>query len=77
MAGDPPWLLAHGDLVAVVSHVPEGDFSDGSCAATWRIWTGSPGTARAHQQVIDALTAVTTPLPPGWPPSSGTTAAYA
>jgi hypothetical protein len=63
VAGDPPRLLAHGDLVAVVSHVPEADFSEDALRAHLEDLDWLAGTARAHQQVIDALTAVTTPLP--------------
>ncbi|MFJ8148060.1 GvpL/GvpF family gas vesicle protein [Streptomyces sp. NPDC096048] len=63
VAGDPPRLLAHRDLVAVVSHVPEGDFSEEALRAHLEDLDWLAGTARAHQQVIDALTAVTTPLP--------------
>ncbi|MFH8973472.1 GvpL/GvpF family gas vesicle protein [Streptomyces sp. NPDC017890] len=63
VAGDPPRLLAHRDLVAVVSHVPEADFSEEALRAHLEDLDWLAGTARAHQQVIDALTAVTTPLP--------------
>ncbi|WP_238697567.1 GvpL/GvpF family gas vesicle protein, partial [Streptomyces sp. E2N166] len=63
VAGDPPRLLAHGGLVAVVSHVPEGDFSEEALRGHLEDLDWLAGTARAHQQVIDALTAVTTPLP--------------
>ncbi|MGW8065465.1 GvpL/GvpF family gas vesicle protein [Streptomyces ziwulingensis] len=63
VAGDPPRLLPHGGLVAVVSHVPEADFSEEALRAHLEDLDWLAGTARAHQQVIDALTAVTTPLP--------------
>ncbi|AQS66635.1 GvpL/GvpF family gas vesicle protein [Streptomyces pactum] len=63
VAGDPPRLLPHGDLVAVVSHVPEADFCEEALRAHLEDLDWLAGTARAHQQVIDALTAVTTPLP--------------
>ncbi|MGC9376660.1 GvpL/GvpF family gas vesicle protein [Streptomyces sp. MH13] len=63
VAGDPPRLLAHRDLVAVVSHVPEADFCEEALRAHLEDLDWLAGTARAHQQVIDALTAVTTPLP--------------
>ncbi|MFE1994341.1 GvpL/GvpF family gas vesicle protein [Streptomyces parvulus] len=63
VAGDPPRLLAHGDLVAVVSRVPEADFGEEALRAHLEDLDWLAGTARAHQQVIDALTAVTTPLP--------------
>ncbi|MFD0251013.1 GvpL/GvpF family gas vesicle protein [Streptomyces sp. NPDC127113] len=63
VAGDPPRLLAHGGLVAVVSHVPEADFSEEALRAHLEDLDWLAATARSHQQVIDALTAVTTPLP--------------
>ncbi|MFE0822758.1 GvpL/GvpF family gas vesicle protein [Streptomyces sp. NPDC058847] len=63
VAGDPPRLLAHGGLVAVVSHVPEADFSEEPLRAHLEDLDWLAATARAHQQVIDALTVVTTPLP--------------
>ncbi|MER6165207.1 GvpL/GvpF family gas vesicle protein [Streptomyces violaceorubidus] len=63
VAGDPPRLLPHGDLVAVVSHVPEADFSEEALRAHLEDLDWLTATARAHQQVVDALTAVTTPLP--------------
>ena len=63
VAGVPPKQLVHHDLVAVVGHVPEGDFAEGPLRAHLEDldWLGA--TARAHQNVIDALTVVTTPLP--------------
>ncbi|MGV9619293.1 GvpL/GvpF family gas vesicle protein [Streptomyces tendae] len=63
VAGDPPRLLPHGDLVAVVSHVPETDFGEEALHAHLEDLDWLTATARAHQQVVDALTAVTTPLP--------------
>lgn len=63
VADDPPRLLAHGDLVAVVSHVPEADFGEEALRARLEDLDWLTATARAHQQVVDALTAVTTPLP--------------
>ncbi|MFE9702393.1 GvpL/GvpF family gas vesicle protein [Streptomyces sp. NPDC005930] len=63
VAGDPPRLLPHGDLVAVVSHVPESDFGEEALRSRLEDLDWLTATARAHQQVIDALTAVTTPLP--------------
>ncbi|MBZ6113442.1 MULTISPECIES: GvpL/GvpF family gas vesicle protein [Streptomyces] len=63
VSGDPPRLLPHGDLVAVVSHVPEADFSEQALRGHLEDLDWLTGTARAHQQVVDALTAVTTPLP--------------
>ncbi|GHB16403.1 gas vesicle protein [Streptomyces viridiviolaceus] len=63
VAGDPPRLLNHHGLIAVVSHVPEADFSEEALRAHLEDLDWLAATARAHQQVIDALTAVTTPLP--------------
>jgi hypothetical protein len=63
VAGDPPRLLPHGDLIAVVSHVPEADFGEEALRAHLEDLDWLTATARAHQQVVDALTAVTTPLP--------------
>ncbi|CAM5352340.1 hypothetical protein SVIOM342S_08998 [Streptomyces violaceorubidus] len=61
VAGDPPRLLPHGGLVAVVSHVPEADFSEEALRAHLEDLDWLTATARAHQQVVDALTVVTTP----------------
>ncbi|MGW7206280.1 GvpL/GvpF family gas vesicle protein [Streptomyces sp. NPDC054837] len=63
VAGDPPRLLVHHGLVAVVSHVPERDFAEGPLHAHLEDLDWLSETARAHQGVIDALTVVTTPLP--------------
>ena len=63
VAGDPPRLLVHHGLVAVVSHVPERDFAEGPLHARLEDLDWLSETARAHQGVIDALTVVTTPLP--------------
>ncbi|WP_405649742.1 GvpL/GvpF family gas vesicle protein [Streptomyces sp. NBC_00019] len=63
VAGDPPRLLVHQGLVAVVSHVPERDFAEGPLHAHLEDLDWLSETARAHQGVIDALTVVTTPLP--------------
>ncbi|MFJ8542643.1 GvpL/GvpF family gas vesicle protein [Streptomyces sp. NPDC093586] len=63
VAGDPPRLLTHHGLVAVVSHVPEAVFSEEALRAHLEDLDWLAGTARAHQQVVDALTVVTTPLP--------------
>ncbi|GAB2892697.1 GvpL/GvpF family gas vesicle protein [Streptomyces deserti] len=63
VAGDPPRLLHHHDLVAVVSHVPERDFAEEPLHAHLEDLDWLTATARAHQGVIDALTTVTTPLP--------------
>ncbi|MFD5567755.1 GvpL/GvpF family gas vesicle protein [Streptomyces cadmiisoli] len=63
VAGAPPKLLHHGDLVAVVSAVPEGEFAEEPLRAHLEDGEWLTATARAHQGVIDALTTVTTPLP--------------
>ncbi|GGX72193.1 gas vesicle protein [Streptomyces minutiscleroticus] len=63
VAGVPPKPLAHGDLVAVVSHVPEADFAEEPLRARLEDLDWLSGTARAHQSVVDALTEVTSPLP--------------
>lgn len=63
VAGVPPKQLHHGELVAVVSGVPEHDFSEEALRAHLEDLDWLSATARAHQSVIDALTVVTTPLP--------------
>lgn len=63
VAGDPPRVLTHHGLVAVVSHVPEADFAEEPFRAHLEDLDWLTTVARAHQGVIDALTTVTTPLP--------------
>ncbi|MEU6480075.1 GvpL/GvpF family gas vesicle protein [Streptomyces sp. NPDC047017] len=63
VAGAPAKLLNHHGLVAVVSEVPERDFSEEALRARLEDLDWLAATARAHQGVIDALTVVTTPLP--------------
>ncbi|MEU0331738.1 GvpL/GvpF family gas vesicle protein [Streptomyces sp. NPDC006193] len=63
IGGAPPALLHHHGLVAVVSTVPEADFSEEALKAHLEDLDWLAATARAHQGVIDALTTVTTPLP--------------
>ncbi|MCX2926864.1 GvpL/GvpF family gas vesicle protein [Streptomyces sp. NEAU-W12] len=63
VAGDPPRLLPHHGLVAVVSHVPEADFAEEAFPARREDPGWLTAVARAHQGVVDALTTVTTPLP--------------
>lgn len=63
VGGAPPKLLPHHGLIAVVSEVPERDFAEEPLKAHLEDLDWLTATARAHQGVIDALTAVTTPLP--------------
>lgn len=63
VAGSPPKQLTHHGLIAVVSTVPEADFAEEPLRAHLEDLDWLTATARAHQQVIDALTVVTTPLP--------------
>lgn len=63
VAGAPPKQLTHHGLVAVVSAVPEADFAEEPLRRHLEDLDWLTATARAHQQVIDALTVVTTPLP--------------
>jgi hypothetical protein len=63
VAGVPPKLLRHGDLVAVVGAVPEAEFGTEPLRRRLEDVKWLEATARAHQGVIDALTAVTSPLP--------------
>ncbi|MWA15421.1 GvpL/GvpF family gas vesicle protein [Streptomyces sp. BA2] len=61
--GAPPGQLAHHGLIAVVGTVPERDFAEEPLRRHLEDLDWLSATARAHQSVIDALTAVTTPLP--------------
>jgi hypothetical protein len=63
VAGAPAKLLNHHGLVAVVSEVPERDFTEDALRSRLEDLDWLADTARAHQGVIDALTVVTTPLP--------------
>lgn len=63
LGGDPPRLLSHRGLIAVVSHVPERDFAEAPLRAHLEDLEWLTAAVRAHQCVIDALTAVTSPLP--------------
>lgn len=63
VAGAPAKLLHHHGLIAVVSDVPVRDFAEEPLRAHLEDLDWLSATARGHQQVIDALTAVTTPLP--------------
>lgn len=61
--GAPPGQLSHHGLIAVVGTVPEQDFAEEPLRRHLEDLDWLSATARAHQAVIDALTAVTTPLP--------------
>ncbi|WP_433544922.1 GvpL/GvpF family gas vesicle protein [Streptomyces sp. CA-294286] len=61
--GEPPRLLHHGDLVAVVSPVPAEDFDEAPLKAHLEDLDWLAETARTHQRVITALTTLTSPLP--------------
>ncbi|MFD5814321.1 GvpL/GvpF family gas vesicle protein [Streptomyces sp. NPDC127038] len=63
VGGVPPKLLRHGDLIAVVGAVPEREFAAEPLRRRLEDAFWLEATARAHQGVIDALTAVTSPLP--------------
>jgi hypothetical protein len=63
VAGVPPKLLRHGALIAVVGPVPEREFAAEPLRRRLEDVQWLEATARAHQGVIDALTAVTSPLP--------------
>jgi hypothetical protein len=63
VAGAPPRQLPHDGLVAVVSTVPEAEFAEEPLRARLEDLDWLTATARAHQGVVDALTALTTPLP--------------
>ncbi|MFD7133506.1 GvpL/GvpF family gas vesicle protein [Streptomyces sp. NPDC059894] len=63
VGGAPAKLVHHHGLVAVVSAVPERDFAEEPLRSHLEDLDWLAATARGHQQVIDALTAVTTPLP--------------
>ena len=55
VAGAPPKRLTHHGLVAVVSTVPEHEFTEEALRANLEDLDWLTATARAHQQVIDAL----------------------
>ncbi|MCW7944106.1 gas vesicle protein [Streptomyces hygroscopicus] len=63
VAGAPARQLEHHGLIAVLSQVPEEDFAESPLKAHLEDLEWLTATARAHQNVIDALTGVTTPLP--------------
>ncbi|BFO17054.1 hypothetical protein SHKM778_34420 [Streptomyces sp. KM77-8] len=49
VGGDPPRLLAHRGLVAVVSHVDEADFAEDPLRAHLEDLDWLTAVARAHQ----------------------------
>ncbi|MFF3644098.1 GvpL/GvpF family gas vesicle protein [Streptomyces sp. NPDC002564] len=63
VGGVPPHQIAHAGLVALVGPVPERDFAEAALRAHLEDLDWLSDTARAHQRAIDALTAVTCPLP--------------
>ncbi|MGW0605063.1 GvpL/GvpF family gas vesicle protein [Streptomyces sp. NPDC002640] len=63
VAGSPPTAVHHQGLVAVVSTVPADAFDEAGLRVRMEDPAWLTATARAHEQVIDALTTVTTPLP--------------
>ncbi|MFE4669731.1 GvpL/GvpF family gas vesicle protein [Streptomyces sp. NPDC056716] len=63
VAGDRPRVMEGGGLVAVVGEVPEQDFAEAPLRSHLEDLDWLSGTARGHERVIEALTAVTTPLP--------------
>ncbi|MGP3988798.1 GvpL/GvpF family gas vesicle protein [Streptomyces sp. 3N207] len=63
VCGSAPYTVHHAGLRAVVSRVPEADFAEEPLRAHLEDLGWLEETARAHQAVVDALTAVTCPLP--------------
>jgi hypothetical protein len=63
VGGSTPYTVHHAGLDAVVSRVPETDFAEEPLKARLEDLDWLEKTARAHQTVVDALTAVTCPLP--------------
>jgi hypothetical protein len=63
IGGEPPRLLRHGDLVAVVGAVPPEDFDEAPLRARLEDLDWLADTARAHDAVIAALSTVTCPIP--------------
>ncbi|GAA3844810.1 GvpL/GvpF family gas vesicle protein [Streptomyces sp. NPDC003631] len=63
VAGIPARQLEHHGLIAVLSLVPEEDFAEEPLKEHLEDLEWLTATARAHQNVVDALTGVTTPLP--------------
>ncbi|MEU6841603.1 GvpL/GvpF family gas vesicle protein [Streptomyces sp. NPDC046716] len=63
VGGDPPHLISHVGLTAVVGHVPAEQFSERALRRNLEDLDWLSGTARAHQAVIASLISVTSPLP--------------
>ncbi|MGW7055253.1 GvpL/GvpF family gas vesicle protein [Streptomyces sp. NPDC054887] len=63
IGGEPPRLLHHGDLVAVVGPVPAEDFAEAPLKKRLEDLDWLTATARAHEAVIGAMTAVTCAVP--------------
>ncbi|HET6857406.1 MAG TPA: GvpL/GvpF family gas vesicle protein [Streptomyces sp.] len=61
--GEPPRLVHHGDLVAVVSPVSADEYGEAPLKANLEDLDWLTATARAHQAVVGALTTVTCPVP--------------
>ncbi|MGX1880702.1 GvpL/GvpF family gas vesicle protein [Streptomyces sp. NPDC055287] len=61
--GEPPRLLDHGGLVAVVSPVPAEDFAEAPLKKNLEDLDWLTATARTHEAVIGAMTTVTCPVP--------------
>ncbi|WP_442816702.1 GvpL/GvpF family gas vesicle protein [Streptomyces sp. NBC_01304] len=59
----PVKALRHGDLVAVLSAVPQRDFAEQPLRAHLEDLDWLAATARAHQTVVAALATVTSPVP--------------
>ncbi|MFE0878308.1 GvpL/GvpF family gas vesicle protein [Streptomyces smyrnaeus] len=63
VSGSVPYVVDHAGLQAVVSKVPEEEFGQEALHARLEDLGWLERTARAHQAVVDALTALTCPLP--------------
>ncbi|MER5883184.1 GvpL/GvpF family gas vesicle protein [Streptomyces sp. NPDC001941] len=63
VAGGPPRPVRHGGLAAVVGSVPAAEFDEAPLRANLEDIDWLSDTARAHQDVVAALTAVTCALP--------------
>ncbi|GGX16201.1 GvpL/GvpF family gas vesicle protein [Streptomyces chryseus] len=63
LGGEPPRLLDHGDLVAVVGAVPAEDFAEAPLKKRLEDLDWLTATARAHEAVIGAMTTVTCTVP--------------